>query len=652
MNDDSAPTAESTGWEASRSSSSSRVQVATRLRAAVYRSVRWLRRHAPGAGWQAVAQWAAFLAFVAARVATFWGQKPFVGGDHGVWLSCGGGAFFNERLWTCHRPPVVPLVHKLFDFDELAVMWLQVAASTLAWALLAWVASAFVQNAAIRVIAFASLLVLGMVAPFHAWDFSVRSESLAHTFALGAVAFAMIAIAARPGVMTPRAALPALVATVVTGWLAVHSRDLNALWVLGVAVLLVVGIFPGDGWRTRAVRFGVTAGALVVAALLGSWGTVASGRHEKPFAHVVMQQVLTDAQRTEIFRRELGMPYDEHVARLAGEWYSKWDERIRTHAEYADFHGWLLGDGFASYRGYLLRHIDETAPEALRSLQRTVRSKHASDMREPAADTPTGWVTSMWNRFSPMLEFPNATAGAALVVCMALSVRRDWRRRVLPLLGAFFVAMGLGMAFFAYHADALEVARHSVFAVCSISLGAWIGVVALLDCAVSLLPLPRVRRTTVGFSSAADDSTAWGRALVGATLAVVVVAIATAGAKASTRYPNLAATAEVEVHRGRGDVDALLHGSAVPYCLNGTREDPAYLRLRFGKEGTPTRMFVFTEQRAGFDVRSGSNARHLQPASTGSSPRRAVRFEEGAARVAEIRTTSNQAACLTAVRMH
>jgi hypothetical protein len=304
------------------------------------------------------------------------------------------------------------------------VTTVQWAIAVASWLTLAFVLARLVR---LRLVALVLVLLVGISPLVTIWDANVLSESLALSLTALLLAAALL-VAERPAPV--RIAAAVLVAFL---WAGIRETDVYVLPFLLLPLAVVV----------RRRRAAAASLALATAAILalGVWSLEHGRRWYMPLLDVTGQRVLTSEQPFAYFVSH-GMPATPEVRAKAGKYWRafEYDPRLRR------FRGWILRDGQATYRGYLLTHpgYDLARPWGERS---RLFAPRLDVYRPPATRTVSREVGDL------------GLVLAALVALGLAAVSRPRREWVVPL--AVLVST-LPHALLVWHSEPLELERHAV----------------------------------------------------------------------------------------------------------------------------------------------------------------------------------------------
>ncbi len=375
-------------------------------------------------------------AFLAARIAVWWGGTTFVAYDSFSYRL--DPAFDRGPLvsLTGHAPRLcaVPLFYALFPNDGARV-FAQWALGTVAWAVLAWAVWTCLRSPVARIAGAAGVLLLGLLGPVTNWDFAILSESV--SISLGVLVLALTLRWLATGSWRALAGLTA----VALCWL--FTRPEIRLLV-GLLLVLVVGYAV----RVRPARVAAVASAGVLLAGLvwataitptvgrtfAGWSATQLPLEQETLLFRLRLQVLPDPAIARVYRDRLGMPDCPGAAQVAAG--SEW-----AIVEFADAYracprlrAW--GERNATSSGYRFAlaapgdYARFTAGALPRAFEGTV---YAHVPRLARADKLV---------FAPHEYEPYLLLGGFAIAIAAAAGTGAWRRRRLLVATALVVALG------------------------------------------------------------------------------------------------------------------------------------------------------------------------------------------------------------------
>ncbi len=355
------------------------------------------------------------------------------------------GSWLRLSFYTADRPFTTDLFYKLWGSSAAGALLGNQVFSVGCWTFLgccfAWPIRRMAPALALLLL-FASASLWWNIA---GWTRVMLSESI--TFSLFALWYGhMVLMARRPRIAT-------LIGLLLVTFFFSFTKDSVAYFLLGFA--LATALWFSFSGKPRAVHPLWTAylgGVLLTFALQAATARV-KNRHAFPLINVMLQRVLPDESKLAWFE-ERGAPLqalkgDDPV--WEGAWASSHEWAIYGEPRYAEFKAWILGPGRYTYARYLLTHPREAILDAWRD-RKLIYSHGLVSYTGPQPKSPlmrmAAWI---WNPSRTFLIF------GLLILYLVI-----WSVRPLPTLPLILVAGSLGHGLLIYHADAMEIPRHSL----------------------------------------------------------------------------------------------------------------------------------------------------------------------------------------------
>lgn len=413
----------------------------------------------------------------ALRLYAFTRQDVQVFSDTSAFQSVAIQPVLSEAFWAGMRPPAIPLVHKLLGSQPVVIAWAQVLLGLVAWSALALAVFATIAHRWMRHLALAAILLIGTSSVVAQWDKVILAESLTLSFMALCFAGGLLAI--------DRGHWLAFAGMAVSGTFWGLSR---ASEVIPIAVFVVIALVlvVTKNARPRWLLIPILGGAVIAA---NQFGNVRGLRWEFPMLNVLMQRVLPEADRVAYYQ-EAGMPVTPDLMRFAGKWASHENSAIRKEPALAPFRAW-----FRERAGSTYLRLCASRPGFCFGGPWSERESLVSPwllIYRPAGFTPI-WPSAlddrMWHGSLRVLAWGVVAACSLAVICLIM--RRSAPVMILPL--GCLVAVPLS-ALAIWHADAMEIPRHSA------------GVAVQLRLAVVLLVLYSLDRLLARRVAAASRS--------------------------------------------------------------------------------------------------------------------------------------------------
>jgi hypothetical protein len=391
-----------------------------------------------------------FCAFLAIYYLAARDAGVHVGGDTTAFEAVARDQLSWSNIFFTQRPPLYPLLFKLFDDERERVVDVQVLAYVAAWGFLAW--SFFrTSRGPPALLLVAATFFLALFPTFAAWNQVLMSESLACSMTVISFAFLVRFLS---GGTTAN-----LIAFV--GMLCLRSflRDFDAFFCLFfVPVILLFGAARRISWRLAATL----AVTLVACFVFVSYSAEASGHATNARWYFAMldnigQRVLPDPAWRSFFVAH-GMPMNDALDAMTGHWAHEKDWKFFADPALEDFRRWLTLHGRGTYAALLLQRPLFTllAPLA-----------HAQEVFQPHGFPLSYYFDPAYHTTIPprpdLIVIYAFDAAGFLALSLLLPIGRvptPFRLTALVVIGLSLMLVPLALVI--YHADPMELVRHAV----------------------------------------------------------------------------------------------------------------------------------------------------------------------------------------------
>lgn len=260
--------------------------------------------------------------------------------DTPAYVRVSGEAFLSKDFWANTRPPMFPLILKLYNADFMEVAAFHAAFSIFAWGTLA-LALAYAFKGFLRPIAFGLILALSLDQHIAGWDVVMLTESVSMSLlALFLAAWLWLL----KGWSWGNVLLLSLVAFTWT-----FTRDTNGWILLMIAGLIVLGVLFFGACR----RYLSMAVIFALLFMLSNLSAEVGNRWVFPFQNVLAQRILTD-QNALTFFADCGMPVTPELLNLAGGFANSEDRAFYTDPALQSYRNWQSNSGKSCYMRWLL----------------------------------------------------------------------------------------------------------------------------------------------------------------------------------------------------------------------------------------------------------------------------------------------------------
>jgi hypothetical protein len=398
------------------------------------------------------------------------GPRVGFGSDSAVYLAAARHPVWTMDFLAAPGPFAFLLVLKLCARNLRVLVLVQSCASAAAWLYLASTVRATMRTRAAQLAGFTGLLLVGCSPRVIEWNAFVASESISVTLLCVAIALGIRLVTGAGR----RTLVLFLVTLVALGF----TRDTNALTLLPVAALVLVGAFVHwISWRGALITAGV---AVITAAIAMSL----SGRADPPRWYWPLNETtvlrLVGDDTAEPYLVAHGFPLDHNVRALHDN-FAFMHEQMTKGADFRPLREWVRRDGRSTYTRFLATHpawtlarpLDDVGPVLTPAVEGYSRVIFHNDPPDPYGWLGTiGWPGSQ-------LVAGSWLAGAAAVI-IVVAVRRPDRRRFACALG-FLGVIAIAGYYAAFHGDALEVPRHALTSAVALRIVAWTAVALAID---------------------------------------------------------------------------------------------------------------------------------------------------------------------------
>jgi len=367
-------------------------------------------------------------------------------------------------FYTYDRPFMTSLFYKLWRYTPAWIVLGQHVLSLAAWSTLGVVIASRVSATGWKLAVFWLFALAATSRPIGGWNVCLLSESLSLSF-LALFVAALIRLYHRPSILGSMALALAAALLALT-------RDQMAYFVPACAWLMVPFTFlyrkeqPG-----RMTHFLVFAGFATVLFLFASHTSRIGKRHQFPLLNVFCQRVIEDPEHTDWFRQR-GAPIDALIdARhdWRGEWASSHDWALYREPEYQSFRTWVVEEGRGAIGLFLLSHPIYTFRTVWEARGRILRPDLSGYTGRGPQTIVNRLATSLWKPFSNWVWLVIVVGYGVMVF--------SHRLEPMPIV---MVAAALAIGILVFHADAMEVERHSLSVGVAVQLAVWIMLVGML----------------------------------------------------------------------------------------------------------------------------------------------------------------------------
>ena len=393
--------------------------------------------------------------------------------DTPAYVRVSGEAFFSKDFWANTRPPIFPLVLKIYEGNIIKVATFHAAFSIFAWGMLA-LTLAYSLKGILRPFAFALVLALSLDRHIAGWDVVLLTESIS-------ISLLALFLAAWLWLLKGWSWWK-VVALSVVAFLWAFTRDTNGWILLMLSGMIILGV-TFFGARKRYLSIAILFALLFV---LSNLSADRGHRWVFPYQNVLAQRILTDPDALAFFA-DCGLPVTPELLNLAGGFANSEERAFYTDPALQSYRNWLHDGGKSCYMRWLL-------------------SRPLTSLRDPWPDF--GWLLAFGDvsfffpqRYEPVLPwfaerilYPQdgilglwalSTVGALVAIW-----KKAWKANP-----AWIIFIGLCLLiyphlFIVWHGDVPGTHRHALTVSVQFVLGFWLFGLLLLE---SFLTRFRVR---------------------------------------------------------------------------------------------------------------------------------------------------------------
>lgn len=189
--------------------------------------------------------------------------------------------------------------------------------------------------------------------------------------------------------------------------------------------------------------------------------------------NVVFKRILFDEEKVNWFE-EKGMPIDDNLRTWKGEWASSRKRELYKNQTYSSFRNWTFHEGKSIYAFYLASHPYYSIKSVLVNMHQVFSYNLYNYTKKPPKNTIFNFVSIIWN--------PGYWTLIMVVLISIFYLSNFLRTENFVLLFQCVVFIGLLItAVLVFHADAMEVERHSLLLAVGVYTLFLCGVFIILD---------------------------------------------------------------------------------------------------------------------------------------------------------------------------
>ena len=220
----------------------------------------------------------------------------------------------------------------------------------------------------------------------------------------------------------------------------------------------------------------VTIGCISILLFVLSYLSSSVGeRWVLPLEHIITYRIWENKEDIEVFRG-CGMPVSEQISRMAE------DRKVDPSWElYDDFIAWFYNSGRKCYLYWLFVNMDESIREPLENIKEMLGFERKYSAKFSPILPPSVEEVLYPFKFGLPIFYLSVFGIGAVVGAKA------WRKKPAWFVPLVLILLIFPHAFLVWHADAIEIDRHSLQVSLQLYLGVWISFLFLLDAGWALL---------------------------------------------------------------------------------------------------------------------------------------------------------------------
>jgi hypothetical protein len=384
--------------------------------------------------------------------------------DTPSYLRVAGEVFLSKEFWANARPPMFPLLLKVYAADKIKVASFQTAFSIFAWGVLA-LSLAYSLKGWLRPIGFGLILALSLDRHITGWDVVMLTESLS-------ISLLVLFLAAWLWLLRSWSWGKVVVLSLVAfPW--AFTRDTNGWILLMIAGLILLGVlFFKASKRYLAVAF--------VFALIFALSNLSANRGHRwvfPFQNVLAQRILPDQQAVTFFA-DCGMPVTPQLLDLAGGFANSEDRAFYLDPALESYRTWLYANGKSCYMRWLFSRPLTSLREPWTDFARLLTFEDVSSFYPQRYEPLLPW-------YAERILYPRDAAlwlwGLTTFAALVAVWKKAWKVNK-----AWVVFIGLCLLiyphlFIVWHGDVLGMDRHALTVSLQFVLSFWLFGILLLE---------------------------------------------------------------------------------------------------------------------------------------------------------------------------
>ncbi len=410
------------------------------------------------------------------------GPRILEGNDSGLYMQSANASIFSKTFYAARGPLGYPLLIKLLFHNLRAIIVAQSIISIASWTLMARAMAAIPSRRWLGKGLMAALLAIALSAPALIWDAGILTESLSVSL------FVLMLGLGIQLVTEPRRYSFGLF-ILATAYAAV-TRDTNAMFAAVFGFAAIVGLVLRRGPRRKLMILAVVG--LASATIAMTFSAMAQ-RSYWPLNETITIRIVGDPDARQEFVRA-GMPNDYATDLLNRDYGVYSDAFVGNDPIFRPLRTWIDRKGRTTYVKYLLTHprYVVTKPWPQRDFLLSPQFVSLANYFGMTPDTITSTIGGFG---SPNLPRVFEWWLAIVILGLGAVVVRS-RGRALFVRSLIFglLLFVIPHALLVYHADALEIGRHSVTLSVQAHIAAWVASAIVVDQVMNLFTRGQPRK--------------------------------------------------------------------------------------------------------------------------------------------------------------
>jgi hypothetical protein len=385
--------------------------------------------------------------------------------NHEGFVERSKNSLLGLSFFTSPRPFTVDLLYKLWGSEPEQIVIGQQCLLTLSWVILSIAIGSLLHSFALRLISAILFPCFMFWWNIFGWTFVMRSEAV--SFSLFALWLATLLFFIQKPQKLPLGLL------IITTFFFSFTRD-NLPYALLAGTVLLLSIlrkYHRSYYKKNGVLLKVLLLSMLLIFALQTLSAHLGKRHDFCLINVLLQRILVNDDYTRWFI-DRGMPVDSTILQWQGKWASSDDFRLYRDPRYAHFMNWVSVKGQFTYGLFLLTHPLYT----LQPLVQDLAPMFSYNLDLYTHKPPQRAFIRTLHMLLPFSSVLTALCSALLAVLVFTKTARTE-----ALLLAVLVATVFFNALFIYHADAMEVPRHSIMNMIALECLTYTGFLLLAD---------------------------------------------------------------------------------------------------------------------------------------------------------------------------